>query len=343
MALAGGQLNGRIMTACVGAAAATVLFLPALLNGSAFWRCLASSRRFSYAPEPGYRREPSSTSCTRRSGGGPSRRGRSSALARDGDCAAPLRARASDYSSAAGARDSVDVYRHARAARCRQAALQGAADVSAGRRDGRRRAAASHYGQESHMTTGNAFLFLSAFLASAVEMVEALTISLARGGSRAAGARRSPESPPRRSRSPLSTAVLGPASTGDSAQLVSRLVVGGLLLTPGSQWLRKPILPRERLARLCTDEDATPSRASSPTGGRRARRAAGRDWYGFVLFVQGRACLEGLEVVFIVLIRSERAGARSRSPRPGPSPPSSSSQASASRSARRSRGCRRTS
>jgi predicted MFS family arabinose efflux permease len=31
-----GQLNGRIMTACAGAAGATVLFLPALTNGSAF-------------------------------------------------------------------------------------------------------------------------------------------------------------------------------------------------------------------------------------------------------------------------------------------------------------------
>ena len=88
------------------------------------------------------------------------------------------------------------------------------------------------------MTSG--FLIASAFLASAVEFVEALTIVLAAGVSRGW----------RSALTGLGTATLtlaaivgalGPALTHIPLSAL-RLVVGGLLLTFGLQWLRKAIL-----------------------------------------------------------------------------------------------------
>src|SRR3954447_18607122 len=88
--------------------------------------------------------------------------------------------------------------------------------------------------------TRDAFLFLSAFLASGVEMVEALTIVLAVGVTRGW-------------RSTLFGAaaaalilaaivgVLGPA-VSSVPWTPLRLAVGGLLLIFGLQWLRKAIL-----------------------------------------------------------------------------------------------------
>src|SRR5438094_302063 len=90
------------------------------------------------------------------------------------------------------------------------------------------------------MSTGDAFLVLSAFLASAVEMVEALTIVLASGLARGW----------RSSLAGLGAATvalavivgaLGPALTLVPLSAL-RLVVGALLLAFGLQWLRKAIL-----------------------------------------------------------------------------------------------------
>src|SRR3954447_4947313 len=88
--------------------------------------------------------------------------------------------------------------------------------------------------------TRDVFLFLSAFLASAVEMVEALTIVLAVGVTRgwrstligvgAAGGALA-----------LTIAALGPAISALPFDVL-RLGVGGLLLIFGLQWLRKAIL-----------------------------------------------------------------------------------------------------
>jgi uncharacterized membrane protein len=142
-----------------------------------------------------------------------------------------------------------------------------------------------------------AFLVLSAFLASAVEMVEALTIVLAAGLTRGW-------------RSSLlgvgaATAVLAAAvaALGPALTLVPisalRLVVGALLLVFGLQWLRKAILRASGFKPL-HDEDAAFAREVAEA------RAAGRapdaaiDWYGFTLSFKG-VLLEGLEVVFIVL------------------------------------------
>jgi len=141
------------------------------------------------------------------------------------------------------------------------------------------------------------FLVASAFLASAVEMVEALTIVLAMGTTRGW-------------RSALAgtglaivvlaavVAALGPALTivpiGDL-----RLVVGALLLVFGLQWLRKAILRSAGVVPL-HDEEAIfeRERAQARAAGRELR--AGLDWFGFVVSFKG-VFLEGLEVAFIVL------------------------------------------
>ncbi len=141
-----------------------------------------------------------------------------------------------------------------------------------------------------------ALLVLSTFAASMVEMVEALTIILAVGVTRGwrpvvlgtagavvvLGAL---------------VAVLGPAF--DRIPLDSlRLVVGGLLLVFGLQWLRKAILRAGGLKAL-HDEDAIYEEELQRL--RAAGGAQGRvDWYGVTVAFKG-VFLEGLEVVFIVL------------------------------------------
>src|SRR3954464_12350297 len=93
------------------------------------------------------------------------------------------------------------------------------------------------------MSTGDTFLFLSAFLASGVEFVEALTIVLAAGLAR--GWRSSLAGLGAATRVlAVVVAVLGPALTKIPIDAL-RLVVGGILLIFGLQWLRKAI-PRAR-------------------------------------------------------------------------------------------------
>jgi uncharacterized membrane protein len=133
------------------------------------------------------------------------------------------------------------------------------------------------------------FLVCSAFLASAVEMVEALTIVLAAGltqGWRSAlagvGAAVAVLA--------AVVAVLGPALTVVPLDDL-RLVVGALLLLFGLQWLRKAIL-RASGRKALHDEDAI--YAETVAGARSAGVS------GFVLAFKG-VLLEGLEVAFIVL------------------------------------------
>jgi uncharacterized membrane protein len=141
------------------------------------------------------------------------------------------------------------------------------------------------------------FLVLSAFLASTVEMVEALTIVLAAGlarGWRSALAGLGAAT----LALAVAVAALGPALTVIPLSGL-RLVVGGLLLVFGLQWLRKAILRASGFKAL-HDEDAIFARelAEAETAARVER--AGVDWYGFTLAFKG-VLLEGLEVVFIVL------------------------------------------
>jgi uncharacterized membrane protein len=147
------------------------------------------------------------------------------------------------------------------------------------------------------MSTGDTFLVLSAFLASGVEFVEALTIVLAAGLARGW-------------RSALAglgaatlvlavvVAVLGPALTKIPLNGL-RLVVGALLLIFGLQWLRKAIL-RASGYKALHDEDAIFAREIADARGAAHVERAGVDWYGFTLAFKG-VLLEGLEVVFIVL------------------------------------------
>jgi uncharacterized membrane protein len=147
------------------------------------------------------------------------------------------------------------------------------------------------------MSTGNAFLVLSAFLASAVEMVEALTIVLAAGLAR--GWRSSLAG---LGAATLALAVivaaLGPALTAIPLNAL-RLVVGALLLVFGLQWLRKAIL-RASGYKALHDEDELFARELAEARDAERVEHAGLDWYGFTLAFKG-VLLEGLEVVFIVL------------------------------------------
>jgi uncharacterized membrane protein len=141
------------------------------------------------------------------------------------------------------------------------------------------------------------FLVLSSFLASAVEMVEALTIVLA-----AAVARgwRSALIGVAAATVVLAVivAALGPALTVIPLRDL-RLVVGGLLLTFGLQWLRKAILRASGLKSLHDEDGIFAEELAAAHSAERVERA-GLDWYGFTLAFKG-VLLEGLEVAFIVL------------------------------------------
>ena len=141
------------------------------------------------------------------------------------------------------------------------------------------------------------FLFVSSFLASTVEMVEALTIVLAAALTRgwrsslvgvAAGL----------VVLAVIVAVLGPALTVIPIDAL-RLVVGALLLAFGLQWLRKAIL-RASGYKALHDEAAIFERQRAAALASGAEIRAGLDWYAFTLCFKG-VLLEGLEVAFIVV------------------------------------------
>jgi uncharacterized membrane protein len=145
--------------------------------------------------------------------------------------------------------------------------------------------------------TGTALLVLGAFLASAVEMVEALTIVLGVGVVRGW-------------RSPLLgvaaasfvllglIAAIGPALGGIPIEDL-RLVVGALLLVFGLQWLRKAILRSSGYKALHDEDEAFREERERAAAAGEVRRA-GLDWYSFTVAFKG-VLLEGLEVVFIVI------------------------------------------
>jgi uncharacterized membrane protein len=141
-------------------------------------------------------------------------------------------------------------------------------------------------------------LFVVVFLACLVEAVEALTIVLAAGMARGW-------------RSAfigclaallLLTVIVAAVGPAISAIPVDglRLVVGGLLLIFGLQWLRKAVLRASGNKAL---HDEALVFESTLVAARQANtRPAGAvaDWYGFALAFKGVA-LEGLEVVFIAV------------------------------------------
>jgi uncharacterized membrane protein len=140
-------------------------------------------------------------------------------------------------------------------------------------------------------------LAVSVFLACAVEAVEALTIVLAVGITRTW----------RWSLAGCGVAVgvlaalvaaLGPALTSLPINVL-RLVVGGLLLAFGLQWLRKAVLRASGLKAL---HDELAAFEHETDAARAAARSApdAFDGYAFTIAFKG-VLLEGLEVVFIAL------------------------------------------
>ncbi len=145
--------------------------------------------------------------------------------------------------------------------------------------------------------TGGA-LFLAVFLACVVEAVEALTIVLAVGTVRDW---RSAMTGVLAALAALAVVVaaLGPALTAIPLGAL-RLVVGGLLLVFGLQWLRKAIL-RASGHKALHDEDAIfATQEAAARGATATARGGVRDWYAFTISFKG-VLLEGLEVVFIAL------------------------------------------
>ena len=141
------------------------------------------------------------------------------------------------------------------------------------------------------------FLVVSAFLASAVEMVEALTIVLAVGVTRDWRSSLTGVGAAALALAAI-VAALGPALTVIPIEEL-RLVVGALLLVFGLQWLRKAIL-RASGYKALHDEDAAFAHETAEARTARMERRAGLDWYAFTIAFKG-VLLEGLEVAFIVL------------------------------------------
>jgi uncharacterized membrane protein len=140
-------------------------------------------------------------------------------------------------------------------------------------------------------------LALSVLLACAVEAVEALTIVLAVGTTRSW-----PSALYGVGAAVLAlaavVAALGPALTALPLDVL-RVVVGGLLLVFGLQWLRKAILRAAGLKAL-HDETAAFAHESQAALDADGKPASGFDGYSFAIAFKG-VLLEGLEVAFIVL------------------------------------------
>lgn len=138
-------------------------------------------------------------------------------------------------------------------------------------------------------------LAVSVFLASAVEAVEAFTIVLAVGSTRKWSSALLGVAAAIVALGVL-IAALGPALTVLPIE-VMRVVVGGLLLVFGLQWLRKAIL-RAAGAKALHDETAVFEQEADAA--RRVAQQDGLDSYSFAISFKA-VLLEGLEVAFIVL------------------------------------------
>jgi uncharacterized membrane protein len=139
-------------------------------------------------------------------------------------------------------------------------------------------------------------LAISVFLACAVEAVEALTIVMAVGVTRSwrwaltgVGAGTAVLA--------VVVAALGPALTALPIDAL-RVIVGGLLLVFGLQWLRKAVLRYAGLKALHDEDKAFASETDAAQAA--ARADTGFDAYSFTIAFKG-VLLEGLEVAFIVL------------------------------------------
>ena len=148
-------------------------------------------------------------------------------------------------------------------------------------------------------------IVLSAFLASAVEFVEAVTIVLA------VGVTRSWRSALLGTGAAIAVlaalvAVLGAAVAVLVPIWLLRLVVGGFLVIYGLQWLTKAVL-RAGGARAKHDEAAIYAREIAAMRAEPPVPATGIDWISFTVAFKG-VLLEGLEVAFIVVTFGASAG-----------------------------------
>jgi uncharacterized membrane protein len=141
-------------------------------------------------------------------------------------------------------------------------------------------------------------LFIAVFLACMVEAVEAATIVLAAGASRDW----------RSAVSGLVTGlvvlviivgVVGSAISNIPLRAL-RLVIGGLLLVFGMQWVRKAILRASGYKALHDETEIYRKQVDAAQHAPTETRWAVADWYAFTLAFKG-VVLEGLEVAFIVL------------------------------------------
>lgn len=139
-------------------------------------------------------------------------------------------------------------------------------------------------------------LAASVFLACSVEAVEALTIVMALGTTRSWPSALSGVGAACVALAAI-VAALGPALTALPIGVL-RVVVGGLLLVFGLQWLRKAILRAAGLKALKSEQEEFEEQRRAAQAA--ARSGAGIDGYSFALSFKG-VLLEGLEVVFIVL------------------------------------------
>ncbi len=140
-------------------------------------------------------------------------------------------------------------------------------------------------------------LVAAAFLACAVEMVEALTIVLAVALTRGWRSVRLGIAAALVALAAV-VAALGPALTVLPLDTL-RVIVGFLLLALGLQWLRKAILRSSGYLPL-HDEAAIFEREVEETRAVALTERGGVDWYAFTLSFKG-VFLEGLEVAFIVV------------------------------------------
>jgi len=146
--------------------------------------------------------------------------------------------------------------------------------------------------------TSAVVLVLAVFAASAVEMVEALTIVVAAGTTR--GWRSAFEG------AAAATVLLGVIVGAVGVPLVHlvpidalRVVIGALLLVLGLGWLRKAVL-RSSGHKALHDEDAIYEKTVAELASAGAGEGPRRDALGFVVAFKG-VFLEGMEVVLIVL------------------------------------------
>ena len=162
------------------------------------------------------------------------------------------------------------------------------------------------------MTTATVVLFLAVFGASAVEMVEALTIVAAAGVTR--GWRSAFEGT---LAAVFVLAALVLAVGVPLARLVPidvlRVVIGALLLVLGLDWLRKAVL-RASGHKARHDEDAIYARTVADLSAGESQGPADRSWRsgrrdatGFTVAFKG-VFLEGMEVVLIVITLGASSG-----------------------------------